>query len=167
MDPKSLRQWFPRDKNDTENAKVLVSFGLPQLEPVLPRMLEWLKTRGSPVESIMSEFFVQAGEASVPVVRKALASRHDLLKYSVVSNVVAKWPREAVSRVAPELLSLATGSGFYGTDLIALRLLTEYKLADGAWLKQWAEFKVKRLRELLSEAERIGELLANEGKSVP
>jgi hypothetical protein len=54
---------------------------------------------------------------------------------------------------------LATGSGFYGTDLIALRLLVEHRLAEPPWLKEWTEFKIKRLRDLLTQAEHIGELL--------
>lgn len=160
MDTKSLKRLLPRDKDDAEAAKALVALSFPAVEPVLPQMLDWLKSNGSPVELVMRDFFADLGLRAVPVVQNALASRHDGLKYSVVMNVVTRWPAEAVAPLRAQLQALATGSGFYGTDLLALRLLTEHGLADRAWLKEWAEFKVKRLRELLSQAEDIQELLA-------
>ena len=126
----------------------------------MPMMLDWLKSNGSPVELVMREFFASLGTRAVPVVQKALASRHDGLKYSVMENVVSKWPNEAIALLKVQLQGLATGSGFYGTDLIALRLLVEHQLAEPDWLKEWAQFKTKRLRELLSQAEHVEGLLA-------
>ncbi|MGH8587567.1 MAG: DUF5071 domain-containing protein [Gammaproteobacteria bacterium] len=160
MDAKSLKRLLPRDKDDAETARALVALGSPVLEPVLPQMLEWLKSNGSPVEVVVRDFFAALGVHAVPVVEKALASRHDGLKYSVVMNVVAKWPPQAIAPLKVQLQALATGSGVYGTDLVALRLLTEHRLADPAWLKEWAQFKTNRLREFLSQAEHIDGLLA-------
>jgi hypothetical protein len=160
MDAKSLKRLLPQDKDDAETARALVALGFPVLEPVLPQMLEWLKSNGSPVEVVMRDFFAALGVHAVLVVQKALTSRHDGLKYSVVTNVVAKWPSEAVAPLKVQLQALATGSGFYGTDLVALRMLTEHRLADPAWLKEWAQFKTNRLRELLSQAEHIEGSLA-------
>jgi hypothetical protein len=159
MDAKSLKRLLPRDKNDAEAAKALVALGFPALEPVLPRMLEWLEAYGSPVELVMRDFFAALGIHAVPAVQSALAPRHDALKYAVVMNVVAKWPAEAVAPLKVQLQALATGSGFYGTDLAALRLLAEHRLADRAWLGAWAQFKTRRLRELLSQAEHVEGLL--------
>ena len=161
MDAKSLKRLLPRDKDDADGARTLVALGYPAVEPVLPHMLDWLKSNGSPVELVMREFFALLGARAVPVVQKALASRHDGLKYSVVMYVVARWPAEAIEALKLPLQALATGSGFYGTDLIALRLLVEHRLADAAWLKEWAQFKTKRLRELLSQAQHIEDLLAS------
>ena len=160
MDASSLKRLLPRDKDDAESAKALVAMGYPAVEPVLSQMLDWLKSNGSPVELVLRDFFAGLGVQGVPVVQKALASRHDLLKYSVVKHVVCRWPADAVSQLAPQLQGLATGSGFYGTDLIAMRLLVEHRLAEPSWLREWAEFKVKRLRELLAQAEEIRQLLA-------
>ena len=160
MDEKSLKRLLPRNKDDAESAKALVAMGYPAVEPVLSSMLEWLKTIGCPVELVLRDFFAGLGVRAVPVVQKALASRNDVLKYSVVKHVVCRWPADAVSQLAPQLQGLASGSGFYGTDLIAMRLLVEHRLAEPAWLKEWAEFKVKRLRELLTQAEEIRHLLA-------
>jgi hypothetical protein len=160
MDAKSLKRVLPRDKDDAEGARALVALGYPTVEPVLPQMLDWLKSNGSPVELVMRDFFLALGVHAVPVVQRALASRHDGLKYSVVMNVVARWPAEAIAPLKFQLQGLATGSEFYGTDLIALRLLVEHHLADATWLKEWAQFKTKRLRELLSQAEHVEGLLA-------
>ena len=54
---------------------------------------------------------------------------------------------------------LATASGFYGTDIIATRLLIEHNLAERGWLAEWSNFKVTRLRELLASAEELQTLL--------
>ena len=159
MDASSLKRLLPRNKDDAESARALVALGYPAVEPVLSQMLDWLKSNGSPVELVLRAFFADLGVQAVPVVQKALASRHDLLKYSVVKHVVCRWPADAVSQLAPQLQGLATGSGFYGTDLIAMRLLVEHRLAEPSWLREWAEFKVKRLRELLTQAEEIQRLL--------
>jgi hypothetical protein len=159
MDAKSLKRLLPRNKDDAEGAKALVAIGYPTVEPVMPLMLDWLKSNGSPVELVVREFFATLGARAVPAVQKALASRHDGLKYSVVKHVVCRWPADAVSQLKVQLQGLATGSGFYGTDLIALRLLVEHRLAEPPWLKEWTEFKIKRLRDLLTQAEHIGELL--------
>jgi Domain of unknown function (DUF5071) len=160
MDAKSLKRLLPRNKDDAEAARALVALGYPAVEPLLPQMLDWLKSIGSPVDLVMRDFFVALGAHAMPVVQRALRSRHDTLKYAVVMNVVAKWPVEAIAPLKVQLQALATGPGFYGTDLIALRLLVEHRLADHDWLKAWAQFKTKRLRELLSEAEKVEALLA-------
>ena len=159
MDAKSLKRLLPRDKDDAEGARALAALGYPVVEPVLPYMLDWLKSNGSPVELVMREFFVSLGAKAVPVVRKALASRHDGLKYFVVMYVVTRWPAEAIEELKLQLQALATGSGSYGTDLIALRLLVEHRLVEAAWLREWSQFKTRRLRELLSQAQHIENLL--------
>lgn len=160
IDTKSLKRLLPRNKDDAEGARALVAIGYPGVAPVIPHMLNWLKSNGSPVELVMREFFAQLGVRGVPAVQEALASRHDLLKYSVMKHVVCRWPAEAVSQLKVPLQALATGSGFYGTDLIALRLLAEHGLAEPVWLRQWVEFKINRLRNLLTQAEQINGLLA-------
>lgn len=160
MDASSLKRLLPRNKDDAASARALVAMGYPAVAPVMPQMLDWLKSNGSPVELVLRDFFAGLGVQAVPVVQKALTARHDLLKYSVVKHVVCRWPADAVSQLAPQLQGLATGSGFYGTDLIAMRLLVEHRLAEPSWLREWAEFKVKRLRELLTQAEEIRQVLA-------
>jgi len=163
VDKTTLNRLLPRNKEDSPRAAALVALGYPTVEPVLPHMLEWLETNGSPVDMVMREFFVTLGVHAVPAVQKALRSRHDLLKYAVVTHVVARWPADAVAALQSELQGLATGSGFYGTDITALRLLIEHRLAERSWLVEWSRFKVDRLRELLTSAEEISRLLAKQG----
>ena len=96
----------------------------------------------------------------MPVVQKALRSRNDLLKYAIVTHVVTRWSPSAVAALRQELLGLATGGMDYGTDIVALKSLIEHRLAERDWLGEWSQFKVKRLRELLSSAEELTSLLA-------
>jgi Domain of unknown function (DUF5071) len=159
VDRLALNRLLPRNKEDAQSAVALVALGYPTVEPVLPHMLEWLKTNGSPVDLIMREFFVALGLNGVPVVRQALHSRHDLLKYTIIAHVVNHWPAEAVAALLSELQGLVTTSGFYSTDIIAIRLLIEHNLAERRWLAEWSNFKVTRLRELLASAEELQTLL--------
>jgi hypothetical protein len=130
-------------------------------------MLDWLKVLNSPVACVMAEFFVTLGAPALPVVEQALATRNDLLKYAIVTNVVQQWPREIVVPLGPTLQRLATGSTDYGTDLIALKLLAVYGLADRAWLGEWVAFKRKRHAALLEQVAQIEGILDQEGQGQP
>ena len=125
-------------------------------------MLDWLRTNGSPVDMSLRPFFAALGPPAIPVVRKVLRSRHELHQFTVVAHVLPHWPREALVDLKPELEALATGSGFCGTDLAAMRLLVDHHISSEAWLSEWAAFKVKRLQELLAQAERLNTLLKGE-----
>lgn len=159
MNVTELKRLLPRDKSDVAAAKALVAYGYPMVEPVLPQMLEWLKAYESPVEAVMREFFVSLGSHGVPVIQKSLSARNDLLKYAIVTHVVVRWPAEAIAALKVPLQALAANSGPYGTDLTALQMLAEHKLADRQWLTEWAAFKRKRLSALLSQARSIENLL--------
>jgi hypothetical protein len=103
MDTRSLKRLLPRDKNDAESATALVALGYPTVAPVLPQMLDWLKAGGSPVEGGVREFFASLGAPAVPAAQKALASRNEALKYSVLMHVVTRWPVEAVEALKNQL----------------------------------------------------------------
>ncbi|MDH5275087.1 MAG: DUF5071 domain-containing protein [Gammaproteobacteria bacterium] len=160
MDEKALKALLPRNKDDVEHATTLVNLGHPAVAPVLPQMLGWLKTTGSPVELIMRDFFVALGAHAVPVVRNALRSRNDTWKYGIVNHIVTQWPAEAIAPLVGELQGIAASWTASGTDIIALQLLVQHRLGDREWLEQWSQFKVKRLRELLANAEEVNRMLA-------
>ena len=159
MNKADLLHLLPQNKEDSTRATALAKLGHPAVAPVLDQMLDWLRTNGSPVDLVMREFFAGLGLPAIPAVRKALRSKHGLLHHTILEHVVTQWPGSAVEPLSSELQSLATGSGFYGTDLVALRLLATHHLAEPKWLSEWAVFKVKRLRELLSSAEATAKLL--------
>jgi hypothetical protein len=157
-----LLRLLPRNKDDVALATALTKLGYPTVEPVLEQLIDWLRTNGSPVDLTLRPFFAALGEPAVPVVRKVLRSRHELHRCTVVAHVVAHWPGHAVALLKPELEMLATGYGFYGTDLVAMQLLAKHNISERAWLAEWAEFKVKRLRELLTGAEELHNFLKGE-----
>jgi hypothetical protein len=162
MNRTELLQLLPHNKEDAARAIALTKLGYPTVEPVLEQLIDWLRTNGSPVDRVLREFFASLGEPAVPVVRKVLRSRHELHRHAVVAHVVMHWPRQAVALVKPELEMLATASDFCGTDLAAMQLLLKHGLCEPAWLAQWAEFKVRRLHELLASAEELNRLLKGE-----
>lgn len=156
---------LPRKKDDAANAIALIKLGYPVVEPVLPQMLDWLRTNGSPVDLVMRDFFAALGRPAIEVVSKALRSRHELLQHTILAHVVDKWSCEDVSHLKGELEMLVTGSGFYGTDIVAMQLLQRHGLSDTTWLREWAEFKVERLRRLLQSTESCLEDIHRQGLS--
>ncbi len=159
MDAKALKSLLPRNKEDVAHATRLVNLGHPTVAPILPQMLLWLKTIGSPVELIMREFFVALGSQALPVVRDALRTRNETWKYAIVNHIVTQWPTEAVAPLKCELQAIAASSAAYGTDIIALKLLIQHRLGEREWVEQWSQFKVRRLRELLASAEEVNRML--------
>jgi len=159
MQKSELLRLMPRDKNDAIGAQAIVELGYPKVEPVLAQMLDWLCTNGSPVDVVMREFFAALGAPAMAVVRKALHSKSEILRATIVSHVLVRWPRDCIADLKAELQGMVTEAGFYGADLGALGLLAQHGLSERAWLEEWAEFKVNRLRRMLVEAENVQLLL--------
>jgi len=50
---------------------------------------------------------------------------------------------------------LMTGSEWWGTDLLCLRLLAQHSLAERSHVQQWLKFKQQRLRGLTEMADQV------------
>lgn len=115
MDKKQLRDLMPRNKNDAERARYIVSFPYEAVKPVVQEMLRWLRTyrisEESPVAEVFIEFFVANALVAAEDVQKALSmSRQDHLKYVIVTQVLPEWPRPAVEQVTRSLTLMMTDS---------------------------------------------------------
>jgi hypothetical protein len=104
--PIDLTALLPIDKTDTEAASKVVAIGLPGVEPVLPKLLEWLQDMNWPVAQILQPFLASIGAPLVPHIRAVLATDDDVWKYWVVQGVVGK-SAELVHALKPELERLA------------------------------------------------------------
>jgi len=147
MDKSALLRLLPRDKNDVAGAASLIDLGFPVVEPVLPQLIDWLRTNGSPVDLALRPFFASLGERAVPVVRTVLEGKHELHQYTVLSAVLSKWPKHAVAQLVPDLERLVTSAGYYAVDLIAMELLARFNLSRTEWLLEWTQHKQRRLDE--------------------
>ena len=153
MDTKQLRLLMPKNALDVEAARNLVSLGPEVLAPLVPDMVRRLKDHKSPVAEVYCEFFASHGERFANVFGDFLGrSTMADLKNIIVTRIVIHWTRDGVAALAGALSTLLTGSDFYDSDLVAIRLLHKHNLADAKWLAQWLEFKRNRLVQLLTKA---------------
>ena len=119
---------LPTDKCDLRGAEALVACGYPAVEPVLPRLLEWIQEGNWPVARVLAPFLATVGAALVPHAQRVLKGDDDTWKYFLVQDVVAKSPELAVL-LRPDLERLARfateGEAAEGLPLMAAALLPE------------------------------------------
>ena len=157
MDKKQFSEVMPHDKEDVERAKSLAALDYTSVRPIVPQMLRWLRTYPSPVARVFIEFFIRNGEAAAEEVEKTLrTSRHEHLKYAIVTQVLPEWPRSAVEKVSYPLQMLVTDTGAPETALMALRLLAKHDLGDKDGLRGWLRFIAERMERNLKDAAEIG-----------
>ena len=160
MNTKQLRQLMPKDAQDVAAARELVSLGPETLAPVVPEMLRHLKDCKSPVAEVYCDFFASHGERFADEVARALGkSKVPDLKNAIVSRVLPAWSRESVSLCTGALLILVSHTDTFDTDLLCIHLLAKHKLADVKWLREWLEFKQKRLERLTLVAQEVASVL--------
>ena len=119
---------LPNDKYDVRRAEALVACGYPAVEPVLPRLLEWIQDGNWPVARVLAPFLSTVGAPLVPHARRILDGDDDTWKYFLVQGVVAKSAELAVL-LHPDLERLARfatdGEAAEGLPLMAAALLPE------------------------------------------
>jgi len=98
---------LPQHKHDVEAAELIVAVGMPEVEPLLGGILEWLQDYNWPVASILAPLFDQMGEEVVPHIRLILDSDDDLWKYWMVVIVLPKLSRGAQELLRPDIERIA------------------------------------------------------------
>ena len=156
MNKKELNELMPRNKDDQDRAKQIVSLGYPAVKPVVNEMLRWLRTYESPVANVFLSFFSEKGMLIAEEVNQALeSSKQDHLKYVIVTKVLPQWHRDGIERLVHPLNMLVTQSGEPETALTSIKLLAKYDLNKKEWLKGWLEFITERLERNLADAREI------------
>ena len=119
---------LPNDKCDVRGAEAMVACGYPAVEPVLPRLLEWIQDGNWPVARVLAPFLATLGAPLVPHARRILNGNDDTWKYFLVQDVVAK-SAELVVLLHPDLerlaLSATEGEAAEGLPSMAAGLLHE------------------------------------------
>jgi len=80
---------LPLDKYDIGKIERLREIGYPEIEPLLPTLLEWLKDGNWPIARILPPFLADIGSPLAPHIRTVLSTSDGLWKYWVLSTVVA------------------------------------------------------------------------------
>jgi hypothetical protein len=121
-----LAALVPITKFDTEKASALVHLGYPTIEPVIPKLLEWMQDLNWPVAHVFQPFLASIGQPIAPNVRVVLSGEDSGWKYSLLSAVVSCSP-ELARALRPELERLArhptTEDSNEEVDLVATEIL--------------------------------------------
>jgi hypothetical protein len=88
----ALENLIPRHKHDTERVQALVDRGYPEIEPILPELLEWVQDMNWPVAQALAPLLAGIGLPLAPYIRVILSSDDHLWKYFVLSGVVRRSP---------------------------------------------------------------------------
>jgi hypothetical protein len=97
---------LPRNKFDTANAEAVVAAGYPAVEPLLPRLIEWLQDANWPVARVLAPFLAGIGAHMEPHVRQVLQTTDEIWKYWVLECMVGS-SSELRLLLQPELERIA------------------------------------------------------------
>ena len=83
-----LRDCIPKDKYDLAVIDRAVEAGFPQINPILPDLLEWIKDENWPVALPTATLLSGAGPEIVPFVKSILNADDGMWKYWTIDLVV-------------------------------------------------------------------------------
>ena len=123
-----LAALLPLDKYDTAKLEQLVEVGYPDIEPLLPALLQWLQDGNWPIARRLSPILASVGLPLAPHVRTVLSSSDGAWKYWVLRTVVAA-SADLRGALRPEIERIAHTPSkdefAEEVDLYARELLTE------------------------------------------
>ena len=93
----------PSSKSDVAAAELAVARGWPAVEPVLPKLLEWLQDYNWPVARVLAPFVAQIGDPVAPYLRPIFDSDDLIWKRWIINVVLADAPLSVVEQFRSEL----------------------------------------------------------------
>ncbi|AVP96806.1 DUF5071 domain-containing protein [Ahniella affigens] len=98
---------LPCDKSDTAKAEAVIAAGYPAVEPLLPRLIEWVQDMNWPVAVVLAPFLAGIGRPMEDHVRQVLMTTDEVWKYWVLECIVGK-SAELLECLRPELERIAS-----------------------------------------------------------
>lgn len=154
MDRKTLMAEWPKDGQDVEGAERLLRRGYPALSPVVPDMVDWLKTSGPVRERFCSSLAAIGGAATEPV-QAALSGSHESQIEQLMRFVLPYWSAEELVALAPDLERHLQRGSLVGLNVMALALLQRAGAQAHAPVEEWADLFRRRLQLQLEALDRI------------
>jgi hypothetical protein len=93
----NLSTLIPKHKSDLEAAKATIEVGYPEIAPILPELLSWLRDCNWPVAHVLGPFLATIGEPLVPHVARVLETDDQVWKYWMMSVIMKESPAVAES----------------------------------------------------------------------
>ncbi len=144
MTRKDLMKIMPANGDDLAAAQRIVELGFPTVCPVMRDMVNWLRVADAPVADTFAGFFAKIGQPAVGVIGDGLRRENCWLRHRIFTQVLPKWPLDAIRQLTDILTMVATQPDAYDNDIRCVDLLAEHRLAELKWLEQWLVFKRDR-----------------------
>ena len=98
---------LPVDKFDIAAAERIVELGMPEIEPVLDEVLEWMADLNWPVATVLVQVFDGMGLEVVPHICEIFKSKDESWKYWMIVEVIPRLSLDAKSALREEILRIA------------------------------------------------------------
>ena len=106
MDRENLLKLVPKHKFDLANAEELINIGYPEVEPVLPEIIEWVFDGNWPVARCLQNFLEQLGKPAAPYLKRIFDGDYESAKHSILTGVVGH-SKELALELRRELVRMA------------------------------------------------------------
>lgn len=90
-----INRLIPQNKFDVDRARAAVDAGYPVVEPILPKLLEWLQDINWPVAQILYPFLASIGTPLIPHIQHVLDTNDEIWKYWIITFIVSESPEVA------------------------------------------------------------------------
>lgn len=104
----NLEECVPKDKYDVAALARARSVGFPELNPVLPALLEWTQDMNWPVAREVVGLIAGAGPAILPLLRSALRSKDSVWKYWLLTELCPILDPPLLAELSEDILRLAS-----------------------------------------------------------
>lgn len=126
-----IKNCIPKDKFDTSAVELASQIGFPELDPVLPDLLEWVQDANWPVAIPTAVLLSNAGLEILPHIKAILRSEDGVWKYWTIDLVVRNLSSDALLELRSELVKLTESptqdDQSEGVPAIALSILAARK----------------------------------------
>lgn len=154
MTRKELMALWPRNGSDREAAERLASLNRDLLTPIVPDMVEWLKSSGS-VREVFGQCLSVFNADAVKPIRNALRGTHEDRTVYILRFVLPQWSKDSILLFSDEIERLLQVGSLQGVNIHALSLLQIAEVPTHAPIEEWANFFRQRLNEQVVALDRI------------
>ena len=101
-----LLTFLPRNKHDFDNVQLLINLGFPTIQPIIPKLLEWLQDVNWPVARAILPFLATIGSNCRDDVQTVLRSHDGIWKYWIISELINRMDDNEALMYVPDLRNL-------------------------------------------------------------
>ena len=103
-----IRDCVPKDKFDVDALRKAEALGFPEINSIIPQLLEWIKDDNWPVAAPCATLLAKAGPEIAPHILKITTSDDPIWKYWTIERVIAFLRPDVMLALQNELVRLST-----------------------------------------------------------